>query len=606
MPETYEIPVRLDLSGARKDAAALDRILAGVEDRQEQAARRKEQASARAAERQVQAAERAAAREAAAEARKQAQLERVQDEFLRRDYRRRVNYEAMLEREAQRARSAAASGMAAGAREAGLFERAALGVATRLAGVATAGLALHQGVGYLRDMREEAARMARDLIGAKDALRSLAGVMDERPTTEFVLENALFAAEAGMRPGEAKDFREQFRGRAQIVAGNTISQEGFARFEQLAAGMAAAKGIPAEMAGDLFGGILKAENFANKGLAGPEEEAAAAGASAAKLFRILDASSAPMPIATHQASQLMAFVSENNLESTLRSSADVAVLIGAMSELNPGEAFTMASRGIQGLTDFRDEDKAGFFSRTGIKPGMDAIEMFRRSNRFIADEVAKGKTVDQAIADAGFKDIRELRAMAGAYLSRDKVFEPFARMAEEPGDMAAAGALVSEHLASPQGVMAAGEATLEAQRARQGMRTEAFEARIPGAQARVLARHGTARPWWATVATGFGLLGDPERLAAETQLAEDAGVRGAQKIAGPVAGMLMDVWGWASGGVAERANAAFGGSDAVESATAERLVRALDRNATALERRQGPAPPPPPLARRPANQGGAP
>jgi hypothetical protein len=94
MPETYEIPVRLDLAGARKDAQALDRLLEQVEGRKQRAAEKGAAAAEKAAEKGAQAA-------AAAERRKQAALEKIQDDFIRRDARRRANYEAMLERQSQ-------------------------------------------------------------------------------------------------------------------------------------------------------------------------------------------------------------------------------------------------------------------------------------------------------------------------------------------------------------------------------------------------------------------------------------------------------------------------------------------------------------------------
>lgn len=502
---------------ADKAADAQAKAAERAAERAHRVAEREAGARDRMAERAARTAEREAQRKVRAAEREAQQLEKIQDDFMRRDYRRRVNYEAMKQRAAQEAAEKTKKAAADGGLE-GMLTRTARAAAGMFAVSAVVG----QVASSLAEARDRAREMAKAVIEGKGALRELAGILGRPADNELALENAMFGARAGMGADDAREFRETFRGRAQIVEGKTISSEGFAKFEQTAAGMAAAKGIPSSIAGDLFGGVLKAQNFS--AFKTPEEQANQAAAVAARNFEILDASSSPMPIAARQAAQLMSFVSENGLESSMRKATDVGVLIGTMSEANPLEAFTMTSRGIQGLLDTGNENKKGFFEKTGITDETSAIDAFRKSNAFIQSEVAKGKTVRKALTDAGFTEQLEQRALTTVFNARDKTFEPMIAMAEKPLDAAAPGAMVARHLASEQGRQAGGEALRSAAVIRQGIQTSPFESRIPAAEAAEIAENGPSGSFMNRVRAGIGNLIpgmgglDPVRMGAEQRL----------------------------------------------------------------------------------------
>lgn len=580
MPEIYRIPVRLDLTDVGKDADALGRILKRVEAQQGQSQGKRASSAERAAEREAKAAERTAERQARAaekatkaverqaqkqaealdkaadratraadraadravvaaqrkadreireEERKAAQVQRIQDQMVRADYRRRVQYEAAIERDAKRKANEAKANAESMRKSIASVGTAGLGagqavasVAMGFAGMLSAKSVVDAVAASLVDARDRSREMAAAVIATKDALRTLSGIMGEKPDNKFVLENAVFAAQAGMDVGNARDFREAFRGRSEMMKGKTISGGGFGIFEQMSAGMAAAKNIPSEQAGALFGGILKAENFTNRNLAGPQEEANEAAATASRLFEILDLSQAKMEIGSRQASQLMSFVSENNMESSLNKATDVGVLIGTMAETNSLEAFTMAARGMKGLRDFDNENKKQFFTETGITEKTSSLDAFEKTNQWLQKKVDAGIPADRALSRAGFTEEIENRAIRTVFNARDKVFRPFRALADKPLDRAAPGQLVSEHLASEQGRAAAGRATLEGAQAWRGMQLSPMESRIPAAMAADEMEFGAWGNPEFQLKTAFGMLGDPRRMSAEARIRREA------------------------------------------------------------------------------------
>jgi hypothetical protein len=303
--------------------------------------------------------------------------------------------------------------------------------------------------GALQEARKESERLGVNTLDFLKRLRPLASVLGTTPGPDLARKVTEFGVNTGMGQAKAAEFLETFSGRANIVKGKTISDAEFDKFTVAAGKLATAKGIPTEAAADLFSQVLKIENFKAKG-----QGAAEAAARGAGLVSILDAGAGKLPQLAPQAVELMAaLASENQLEGTFRNAGEVGVLTSVMAEKNPAEASVFGRALVRSLSDFKDKDKAEFFKQTGITPGMPAFEKIERTNKLLADQQAKGKSLEETLSTFGLaNEERGKIAIMTAFKARDTVLKPqLERLAsfEKPGAAAAVEKSVAERFRQP-------------------------------------------------------------------------------------------------------------------------------------------------------------
>lgn len=300
------------------------------------------------------------------------------------------------------------------------LDRAASSAGQALIAVGATAGAIKLVAGALFEARENAKKLGESTLDFMVRLRPLASVMGVKPDQKFAERIAGFGKETGLGKEGGADFLESFLGRAQITKGRQISEKEFDKFAIEAGKLAAQKGIPNDVAGDLFGATLKTENFQAKGQGAKEATARAAGA-----LKILDAGSGKMPVLGPELNKAIAeLTSEDKLEGVFRNVGEAAVAISTAAEHNPAEAGTLVSRTIIGLRDFENKDKKEFFKRAGITDKDSGLEAIAKANKMIGEEVRKGVPVDTAIKGFGFTEARETRGLKTFYNARDTVLKP--------------------------------------------------------------------------------------------------------------------------------------------------------------------------------------
>jgi len=322
------------------------------------------------------------------------------------------------------------------------LEKAATKAGAALLGIGAAVGGIKLVASALNEARRNAAELGKGTLGFMGQVRAVASVAGRRPDQQFASEVQAFGARTGLGGEGAAQFLESFLGRAQIVKGRNLGDKEFGDYSEAAAKIAVAKGLPNEVAGDLFGGVLKTENFRAKGQGAKE-----AAARAATAIKILDAGSGMLPVLGPQLNQLMAtLASESELEGLFRNAGQAAVATSVAAEANPQEAATMVQRTAEALRDFEDKDKAAFFKRAGITDRDTFPEAIQKANKVIGEEVAKGVPVDTAIKSFGFdKERIGKRGLKTFYNARETVLNPqLANLAagEGPAGIAAAQAMI--------------------------------------------------------------------------------------------------------------------------------------------------------------------
>lgn len=300
------------------------------------------------------------------------------------------------------------------------FSAAMSGVGAALLGLEFGSKVIHNIGGAFEDARKKREEFTRGLLDTLSALRQVASVAGRMPNQQFARETASFNAQSGLTPEGGNRFNEAFLGRAQLTRGKMIADAEFDKFRLDAAKLTVGKGIQEDVAGDIFGGVLKTEDFQAKGQGAKEATARASTA-----LKILDAGSGKMATLAPQLSELLGTLTkEDRLEGVFRNMGEAAVAVSVAAEHNPAEAATLVSRASQGMRDFGDKDKAEFFRRTGITDKDSYLEAVSKTNRVIGEDVAKGIPIDRAIANLGFNEIREVRGLKTNFLARDTVLAP--------------------------------------------------------------------------------------------------------------------------------------------------------------------------------------
>jgi hypothetical protein len=419
----------------------------------------------------------------------------------------------------------------------GIKQGVGFGGAATKAGLALAGLGAGVAVikavaGAFKDARAAAEQMARTSLKFMQDLRPLASVMGVKPDFAFAKKVAQFGVETGMGKAGAAQFLETFAGRANIVKGKNISEEEYEKFSVQAGKLATARGVPPELAGDLFASILKLENFQAKG-----QGARQALGRAGNLFDILDAGSGKMEQLGPQAIELMnALASENELEGKFRSAGEVGVVTSLMAENNPAEAATFGRATIKALSSFTDKDRQAFYQRAGIVPGQSAIESMQRANAVFEEEVGKGKPLEQVLSDLGLAgDVREKTGLLTMFKGRKTVLEPqLERMRAAGGE--AGAAQVEQMIQSRFAEEGVQGSVARAEVEESELQREAIGATIMRDRGKAAATRGGARTRVssrldqavAELLGGFGYLG----RTGEEAINESAAIHVAQRMAG--------------------------------------------------------------------------
>jgi hypothetical protein len=429
----------------------------------EKAAARSDAATARDAkdqERRTVMAAKAAEKVSTAEEKEKARLQAVVDRMLKSDYDKRVAYERRKQEAAKKAavqgltdvevtekakqriivetnRKRVYEAMKAMGYEKKTFTElvksagaAALSVSGVGQAMTAAGLAMAAFAGAkvlidgiadaMQRVKDKAAELGIKLIEEEEALRPLASVMGRKPDLQFARENAAFNVAAGIKPAEGRQFREAFRGRAQIVEDVNISKPELAKFEEQAAKLAASKGMNFELAGELMGGVVKIKDYKSKGQGAKEalHEAATA-------LEILDAGSGKMERLAPELSEILAAVgSEKELEGSVRGTGEGAVLASVGAEFKDAKTSVLVQRTIAGLRDFGKESKGAFFSKTKIAPKDTALEAIGKANKYFEEQIKRtGKPIDQIIMESGFSEEREIRGLSTFFSARNTVLK---------------------------------------------------------------------------------------------------------------------------------------------------------------------------------------
>jgi hypothetical protein len=483
------------------------------------------------------------------------------------------------------------------------FSGAVTGIGVAFAGLAVGKTVLGGIAGAFAQAKQNADDMARKTLDTYAALKALASVAGRDSNGQFGSEVLGFAQKTGMSGHDASTFQEGFLGRSQIVKGVTIGAKGFDKYMEGAGTLAAGKGIPADVAGDLFGGVLKGEDFRKQAPKDEAKQAKLALGRAAGALDILDAGSGKMPVLGPQLNQLLAaLTSEDALKGVFRNAGEAAVATSAAAEFNPEEASVLTQRTASGLRDTGNKNKAGFFKQSGISNKDSFFEALAKAKPLLDKEVAKGVPVDEALTKFGFSEIRENRGLRTFYNAYDKVVTP------QLGRLSGATPEAAEaKLAAIRGQKtfkdASSLAAVEKARFERGKLGEDLRIGKQEAEAQMVGEGFFDRPLsrlysGVVSASSFGQV-DGDKALIEARAVENArkaagvgGVRGAFSTPGEAVRNLAGRNPLAEP-IAQAAQHLFGDS----SGEVRKLTAAIERANRLAEARQGVAPAPLPVGR---------
>ena len=583
------IPLKIDRSKAKQDLAAHEADARQSIDRIEAAEKQSGERRAQVSQSWLQKHKADLEQKKQAEKQTAAEIQAIEDQHFMAEYRRQGE-RIRREQEVILVRRRSTEETTLAGRAAQSLTGSLGGVATSMIGIGAAGAAFQTVIGVMSQAREKAAEMGREVLNMRQNLRALAAVSGGEPSNAMAVQTALFGAKTGLGVEGAKQYLEPFESRAGVVKGENLSTTEYEKYKLQSGALAQATGLPAEQAGEIYGGVLKSEKF---------DTAEQATARAGQVTNILATGTGRIAKLGPQMQKMVAQVSQNHLESAFRNSAEVAALVSTMAERDPEEAATLAERGTSGLRDFGNRDKAGFFKQAGITDQMSAVEAFRAANRAIGEQVQKGISVDTAIKGFGFSDVREQRALETAYINRDKAFEPQVAKAEAPLDIAGTQGTIANYQASDAGMYRRNLGMAESQQAITGAQQSAYQANLPAARAKLL-KEGRLYGSWER--TGYEMAahvtgGDPEQAMIEAEAQRMQGI-------GMTSNPLAVAWGRVTGfgGIHENAVAAAGSAN-VPAALIEEQNRLMREQNDLMRAQGGRAVAPAPLPSSPPQMG---
>lgn len=421
--------------------------------------------------------DRIAAEEAKAHGRRQSAAERnarqlaaIEDRYLRDEYRRRVEYQRKLEEDAD---------AASGRREAAIAHTAGVVTTAALAGLQV----IHQ---TYRQLEEEALAAAAATLELRKSLRIDATLKGAETTDNKALMEALgFRAKTGLGQAEAGEFTRQFLGSVPIAFQKGNIAKGVSEDLMTQAGIMAARhggdaGTRGELAGLLgqFGKI----GSAREGLGQLE----------AIRIALTEGRGDDTPLTQQLLKAAGSIVREGG---TVGSLPEMAALIGVTSlSAGPQEAGTRAEQVVRALRAGLTKQRGGpgtkvpqgkYLKDLGITE-KDSLEgALGKIAPDLQKAEASGRELDVYLAERGFKNYEERRALIETYRNYDVLKQRFAA-ARKAGGAGVGGEVEAANrrfLATPQGRSEVADALKKSAEVTQGVGDERYLAAIAEAEA---------------------------------------------------------------------------------------------------------------------------
>ena len=293
-----------------------------------------------------------------------------------------------------------------------------LGSALMKTGIAMAGIS--QGVKYLqmyaeavKEASEYQHKLSEDLERQIEMQGELAAIQGKSANVKFALDVVKSAKQAGMTPEEMTKFQtEMANSGAQFIGqgvGKTMTESQAKKFAVDSAKLATARGLPAEVVGDLAGRLVGQHDFAGMGeQAGVDEATGRLG----RVMAILSAGSGSNAGLLKQQTQTMAaLMHEDKLKGVFRSPEDVAKFVSTMAEQNPEEAYTHI-KSMQRLIFAKDGSEAVLKRKAGITANDDIPTAAQKLAPVVAEEAKKRNVPIQEVLAKYIPEIKEQEALA--------------------------------------------------------------------------------------------------------------------------------------------------------------------------------------------------
>jgi len=292
-----------------------------------------------------------------------------------------------------------------GGEDAGEALKGAGGKAKSL-GENVATLISHQGYQMLKDGAAALAQgyketadyiktISSEYINLRETLQQVAALKGQQNTGDFTVKQARAAEGASLKPEEWVKFQESFQSYAgaYIEGDQRKMNDGQAEdYQKRLAQFAKARGISADQAGQLGGGILQ---FAN----GPIDTNQAM-AQFGRAFKTLERATTPVPQLLPQMSRIM---------SRGASSDEAAQLLNLASGINPGEEGTTVDATLRAINKTIRKGKG---DELGVTNAMSPLQKVRAASQKLNDRIAAGEDEDKVLSQY-FNDPREMRGGAG-------------------------------------------------------------------------------------------------------------------------------------------------------------------------------------------------
>lgn len=276
--------------------------------------------------------------------------------------------------------------------------------------------------------------MAQRFISLRDRARELAGVMGQKGDLGFAREQIQFAADVGMTPEQAVQFRGAFQGEAQQYKGR-FQKGQYEEFEKLAAQYANQMGLPADVAAKIAGMAVRTGATEGQTASGTLARLGAA-------FKTMQAGSGDNPVLAGQLAQMSGMVGPENAFPSLE---EAAVSVRVAAETNQSEAYTKASEIRQGVVELTTSDKHEADARalgiTATSTNLDAVKALSEAQEKSGEpvDVFLKRYFNQIRIRNAFRDF--IRAYRGGVVSQGRADAVMA-----PGEIERG---VADYLADP-------------------------------------------------------------------------------------------------------------------------------------------------------------
>lgn len=372
------------------------------------------------------------------------------------------------------------------------------------------------------DASVAAAKKSRELAAGftdtRDQLRDLASMMGKSVDNKFVLENAAFNRAAAMRPQEGLAFRSAFQGSGAQFAGKSMSEAEFVQYERQAAQLTAARGLDANVGGELAGSILGMRSFDKFKDQASEQALGTTNTALAVLGRGRGDNSVLAGQLTRLAS---ASVNEDATKGALQDPIEAAAMISVAAEKSPAQASELSMMALRGLRDFKNP----LISKAKINAQTTPIDAFRKLAP-IVEEMAKKKGVKpEDILRESFSDVGTAESI-GVFLNKGitgGVFQDRLDYAKGFAGPKPAMESIAEFQSGETGQARIADASIEEAKMSRGSENSAVEIIRRQALARLVADKridttATNLGDYISQKTTFGLLGTTEQTRIDSEV----------------------------------------------------------------------------------------